>query len=81
MLVVKDRIKLKVVITEIKERNTAYGVTRILTFKIGNDIAVSFYTGRKELPEIGTEFSLTGTVKCHKEFNGINQTILNRISI
>lgn len=77
---IKDRIKIKTIITDIKERNSQYGLTRIITFKINDNIGISFYTGKKELPEIGIEFDLVGTVKCHKKYNGINQTIFNRIS-
>lgn len=73
-----ERIKdIETSILKVKEIATQYGVTKIVTFDGG---LISFYSGKKQLPDVGQSISLTGTVKCHKEYNGVKQTILNRIN-
>jgi hypothetical protein len=72
-----------VVLVSRKMINTNYGGSQVLTFKDNNDnIYVSFYSGKDDYEDsVNEKFILTGTVKDHKEFNGIKQTILNRIIV
>jgi len=77
---IKERISIDATLTAIKEKNTQYGITKILNFESDKGDLVSYYTGSKEVPEIGTKRNLIGTVKCHKEYNGVCRTVINRMS-
>ncbi|MCP4341300.1 MAG: hypothetical protein GY799_21045 [Desulfobulbaceae bacterium] len=75
----KERIKVEVKLVKTVEKEGYYGTTQIMTMDLEGDTLTSFYSGKKEAPEAGTVMQVTGTVTKHQEFNGINQTIINRI--
>lgn len=78
---IKERLRdLQVVYVKSREVDGYYGVTTIYTFKTGENILTWFSSG-KGLPQdinVGDSFLLTGTVKDHKEYNGVKQTVLTR---
>lgn len=81
---VKDKLQnIEVELTGRKLIDGYYGVAQMLTFKDNDgNIYVSFYTGKNDYEDyVNEKVSLSGTIKKHNDFNGIKQTILNRISI
>jgi len=76
-----ERFHLNVTLKNKIVRETGWGTTRILNFETeSGDKVVSFYSGRKEVPDVGTPMLLSGTVKKHQEYDGVKQTTLNRIN-
>lgn len=60
-----------------------YGTSTVYTFKLDENV-LTWFTSGKGVPagiEIGDFVLLTGTVKEHKEYNGVKQTILSRCVI
>ena len=57
-----------------------YGWTNIITFDYeGNDLI--WFTGTAQYLTKGDKVSLTGTIKSHKTYRGVKQTMLNRCII
>ena len=78
---VKQRLR-DMVVTYIGCRaiDTFYGTSLLYTFKLDDNVLTWFCSGKGIDPEIeeGDIVLLTGTVKDHKEYNGIKQTYLTR---
>lgn len=78
---IKERLRnLEVVFIKARDIDSFYGITTLYTFKMGENILTWFSSG-KGLPqdvEVGDTIILTGTVKDHKEYNGVKQTVLTR---
>lgn len=81
---IKERLRnLEVTYVSSRDIESYYGISILYTFKAGENILVWFCSG-KGLPqniEVGDSFLLTGTVKDHKEYNGVKQTVLTRCSV
>lgn len=78
---IKQRLRdIKAVYTNCRTVEGFYGVSLCYTFKVGENILTWFCSGKGIDPEIevGETVLLTGTVKDHKEYNGVKQTYLNR---
>ena len=78
---VKQRLRdLHVMLTGCRTIETYYGISLVYTFKMGNNVLTWFCSGKGIDPdiEVGDAVLLTGTVKEHKEYNGVKQTYLNR---
>ena len=78
----KDRITGDVKVIGKKHGEGQYGpwtMVRMVTRNQGN-VLVTFATGQNFNPEIGEDIKIKGTVKKHDVFNGIKQTMLNRVA-
>lgn len=78
---VKQRLRdMEVVYTNCREVESQYGISLLYTFKSGENVLVWFCSGKGIDPsiEVGETVLLTGTVKDHKEYNGVKQTRLSR---
>lgn len=78
---VKQRIRdIKAVYTNCRTVEGFYGTSLCYTFKAGENVLTWFCSGKGIDPEIeiGETVLLTGTIKNHKEYNGIKQTLINR---
>ena len=78
---VKQRLRdIKAVYTNCRTVEGFYGACLCYTFKVGDNVLTWFCSGKGIDPdiEIGETILLTGTVKDHKEYNGIKQTLINR---
>ena len=78
---VKQRLRdLHVMLTGCRTIETYYGISLVYTFKMGDNVLTWFCSGKGIDPdiEVGDVVLLTGTVKEHKEYNGVKQTYLNR---
>ena len=81
---VKQRLRdMEVVYTNCREVESQYGISLLYTFKSGENVLVWFCSGKGIDPsiEVGETVLLTGTVKDHKIYNGVKQTILSRCKI
>lgn len=78
---IKQRLRdMEVVYTNCRIIESYYGVSLVYTFKLGDNVLTWFCSGKGIDPdiEIGETVLLTGTVKDHKIYNGVKQTIVNR---
>lgn len=78
---VKERLRgLKVTLTGARAVNSAYGTSIMFTFRQEENELVWFTSCPPDEKDavVGHQYSLTGTVKDHKIYNGIKQTYLNR---
>lgn len=76
---VKQRLRdLPVEIVAIRGFEGQYGHTNVYTFDYEGNQLVWFTSSSIANAEAGQKFLLTGTVKEHKEYNGIKQTMLSR---
>ena len=78
---IKQRLRdLHVMLTGCRTIETYYGISLVYTFKMGNNVLTWFCSGKGIDPdiEVGDAVLLTGTVKDHKIYNGVKQTIVNR---
>lgn len=77
----KERLRgLKARVTGIRTTEGYYGTVFIYSFLSDENVLVWFSSSSKDIEE-GDEIILTGTVKAHKEYNGIKQTVLSRCII
>ena len=75
---IKQRLRdLQVTLSDIRAFDGFYGTTTIYTFVCGEDVLVWMTSSCKDI-EKGDHILLTGTVKEHKEYRGVKQTILSR---
>ena len=78
---IKERIRgLNVTLTGARAVSGAYGTSVMFTFKQNENILVWFTSCPPDEQDaiVGHQYSLTGTVKDHKIYNGEKQTYLNR---
>jgi len=77
-----ERIEMIVTPKSIFERSSDYGVTGIHSIQddSGNHLTW-FASGGTSWLDKGTTYKVKATVKDHKEFNGVKQTVINRVKI
>ena len=81
---IKERMRdLKVILTGARAVSSAYGTSILFTFEYNKNILVWFTSCPPDEKDavVGKEYLLTGTVKDHKEYNGVKQTYLNRCKL
>ena len=78
----KARIRGVVTVIGKKSGMGHYGPWTMFRMVSKNDgnLLVTFATGENFNPEIGDELEIKGTVKKHEVFNGVKQTMLNRVA-
>lgn len=75
---VKERLRdLEVTLTDVRAFDGFYGTTFIYTFAYNEDVLVWMTSSCKDI-EVGEKLLLTGTVKEHKIYKGVKQTVLSR---
>lgn len=75
---VKERLRdLQVTLTAVRNIDGFYGTSYIYTFKKEENVLVWITSSYKDI-QIGHIYSLTGTVKEHKEYKNVKQTVLSR---
>lgn len=75
---IKERLRdLKVTLTDVRAFDGFYGTTFIYTFAYNEDVLVWMTSSCKDI-EVGEKLLLTGTVKEHKIYKGVKQTVLSR---
>jgi hypothetical protein len=75
-------------IVEIKQMNTNYGETNLFTLqdKDGNlltkfgEIPKRFLTADFDDVKVGAKIKVKATIKAHKPYNGINQTVISHLA-
>ena len=78
---IKDRLRgLRVVVTSARPLEGYYGTSTLYTFLNGENVLVWISSSCKVQLQEGDEVLITGTVKDHKEYNGVKQTVLTRCS-
>lgn len=78
---IKERIRdLEVTLTNCRNFEGFYGTTFIYTFANGENVLVWMTSSCKDIVK-GDTILLTGTVKDHKEYKGVKQTVLSRCII
>ena len=78
---IKERLRnLHVTLTGARAVDSVYGTSIMFTFKEGDNELVWFTSSPPDEKDaiVGHEYSLTGTVKDHRLYNGVKQTYLNR---
>lgn len=79
---IKERLRdLQVTLTAIRQFDGFYGTSTMYTFMQDENVLVWITSSCKYDLEIGEHISLTGTVKEHKPYKNIKQTILSRCII
>lgn len=78
---VGDRVTIDVTVKAVKVLHTDYGTTLLIKL-VGSEghRFTSFYSGNKFNPKAGETFTIKATIKGHDDYDGINQTMLNRIA-
>ena len=76
-----DRVTIDVTVKSVKVLHTDYGTTLLIKL-VGSEghRFTSFYSGNKFNPAAGEKFTVKATIKDHDDYDGINQTLLNRIA-
>lgn len=79
----KDRLKgIRVTCTYKRHIDTDFGSSTLYTFKdAAGNIYKTFYSGYTWDVEVDGTVLIDGTVKKHAEFNGVKDTMLNRVSV
>lgn len=63
----------------VKEINGAYGLTTLIKFKTEDDNILTWFATNAPSVERGEKYNIRATVKKHDEYNGIKQTLVNRV--
>lgn len=69
------------VLAAVKVIDGYYGETYLYTFSDENGNTVIWFSSKNKKLERGTEYTIKGTVKEHKEYRGIPQTVLTRCKV
>ena len=78
----KERLRdLSVTVKGLSGFNGNYGWTSVITFEDEDENIFVWFTSKELSIAIGENVTLTGTVKEHKTYKGIKQTILTRCKI
>ena len=78
---IKDRLTLTVTLVRKGGYEGCYGHSNIYTFQDENESVFTWFSSVYIDKEIGDTFSIVGTVKDHKEYNGVKQTVLTRCKV
>ena len=73
-----ERITVMTNIKSIRKFDGYYGPVQAILFETAEGTFFTNYSGQVEF-EVGMNLTLTGTIKDHKEYDGVKRTILNRI--
>ena len=76
-----ERLTVKVFLAGAREYQNQWGYGIIYTFKDDDNGVYVWFTKVDINKEVGDSFTLVGTVKDHKTYNDIHQTIVNRCKI
>lgn len=78
-----ERIRnINVTVAYKREFESDFGINILYTFKDeSGNIFKTFYSGHTWECEINEKISITGTVKKHTEYQGIKETMLNRVIV
>lgn len=75
---VKERLRdLHATLTDSRQIDGYYGTSTIYTFKVGENVFIWLTSSYHDI-QIGDNIILTGTIKDHKEYRGVKQTVLSR---
>lgn len=74
-----ERITLTAQVVATKDIESQFGIKQFILFRIGSDIAVTFYSGMDSY-EKGETVTMKATVKGHETRDGIKQTMLTRVA-
>lgn len=80
---VKQRLEFNnVLVKSIYQFQTQYGISTLYTMcnETGHTL-ITFYSGTKVKMNIGGVYNIKGTIKGHKEYRNVKQTVLTRINI
>lgn len=78
---VKVRVRdLAVTVENVTGWETDYGWTSLIIFRTEDQHVLTWKTG-SATAEVGEKFSLTGTVKEHTKYNGVDQTVVTRCKL
>lgn len=77
---VKGKFQGKAVVLGTKELQSQFGVTTMVRFSVGGNVAVWFSSKSIQL-EVGKEYELRGSIKAHEEYKGTKQTIMTRCKV
>lgn len=75
-----ERTKFNLTIKKVIPVENRYGISSMHIMKDENDNTFIWTTASKTL-EVGKEYNMKGTIKDHREYRGIKQTILSRCTI
>ena len=82
MGILGERIEITAKVTKIKELEGAFGMQTLYVLEdICGNVYIWITTSQKTVLEENEEYNLRGTVKAHKTYKGVNQTILTRCNI
>lgn len=75
---VKDKVEFPVTVIFSKPIETDYGYSYLYNFVTEDHNVLTWFSSTNKGFDVGQKFTLRGTVKGHKEFNGVKQTVLTR---
>lgn len=75
---VGQRQELMVTVIGVREVNGYYGPSTMVRMVAGGNLLITFASGQFR-PEVGDQLHIRGTVKKHQEYQGVKQTMLNRV--
>ena len=78
---VKGKVKVQVTVTGKKYIESFYGTTVLHNFVDTNGNQMVWFSSNDTDCSIGDTVNLTGSVKEHKEYNGVKQTVLTRCKL
>ena len=61
--------------------NNGYGWTELLKFRGEDGALLTWFSSAAPEFDVGTELTLDGTVKAHKEYRGTKETLLTRVKV
>lgn len=77
---IKDRIDFQVKLIKVLKIDSYYGVTYLHSFIDNTGHSIVWFGSKDCGYAIGDEFKMKATIKDHKEYNGIKQTVVTRAS-
>ena len=75
---IKDRINIHVKLISVKKAEGYYGITFIHTFTDQENHNIVWFGSKHCGYDINMSFTMKATIKDHKEYNGIKQTVITR---
>ena len=76
---VKDKVEMMVLVESIRPVETYYGVSYLVKMTTPDHYLVTWFASKEPEMEIGSTYSIKGTVKKHEVYNNIYQTSLTRV--
>jgi len=78
---VKDKVQVQVTLSAKKAIETFYGTSHLHTMVDASGNQFVWFSSNDTNVNVGDTFTVTGTVKEHKEYNGVKQTVLTRCKV